>query len=90
MYHGQRVSRLGQKQEGELLPGDGVLFGLCDDVTGGELAPAELQQLDDPAEQQSYPNRFESLKEIIKEIAKQPDIEPVSYTHLTLPTKRIV
>ncbi len=85
VYQGQRGSRLGQKQEGELLPGDGAHLGLCDDVTGGELAPAELQQLDDPAEQQSYPNRFESLKEIIKEIAKQPDIELLAMVVKPLP-----
>ncbi|WP_395949201.1 Tn7-like element transposition protein TnsE [Aeromonas mytilicola subsp. aquatica] len=89
VYQGQRASRFGQKLEGEELPGDGILLGLCDDVTGGEIPPTELQQLEGQQEEQQeaevFPNRFESLKEIIKQIAKQPDIESVAMEVEPLP-----
>ena len=79
VYQGQRASRFGQKLEGEELPGDGTLLGLCDDVTGGEIPPTELQQLEGQQEEQQeaevFPNRFELLKEIIKQIANEPDID---------------
>lgn len=85
VYQGQRVSRFGQKLEGEELPGDGALLGLCDDVTGGEIPPTELQQLEGQQEEQQeeqeqqkvdvFPNRFELLKKIIKQIANKPDID---------------
>ncbi|WP_324047158.1 Tn7-like element transposition protein TnsE [Aeromonas caviae] len=79
VYQGQRSSRFGQKLEGEELPGDGTLLGLCDDVTGGDIPPTELQQLEGQQEEQQeaevFPNRFELLKEIIKQIANEPDID---------------
>lgn len=81
VYQGQRVSRFGQKLEGEDLPGHGSLLGLCDDVAGGHIPPAELQQLEGQQEEQlvveELPNnRFEILKGIIiNQIANEPDID---------------
>ena len=85
IYEGQRASRFGQKLEGEALPGDGTLLGLCDDVTGGDIAPGELQQLEEPQEEQEFPNRFELLQKVIHEMAGQSDIELLSMVVRPLP-----
>ena len=33
---------------------------------------------------------YEGIKDVAKVVQQADNIEPVSYTHLTLPTKRIV
>ncbi|MGL6415287.1 Tn7-like element transposition protein TnsE [Aeromonas veronii] len=75
VYQGQRVSHFGQKLEGEDLSGHGSLLGLCDDVAGGDIPPTELQQLEEQREAEEYPNCFEVLREIIRQISHEPDID---------------
>ena len=85
VYQGQRVSRFGQKQEGEVLPGDGTLLSLCDDVIGGAISPVELRQLGGLSEEQIYHNHFELLKRAISKIAERPSIELLDIEIKALP-----
>ncbi|WP_050660550.1 Tn7-like element transposition protein TnsE [Gallaecimonas pentaromativorans] len=75
-YKGQRASGHGKKVDEDTVPGgDTKTLGVADDATGGTIAPGEFQQLESQRDQGQYPNRFVLLREIIREIAKEPGIE---------------
>lgn len=85
-YKGLRANGHGRPTDGDVVTGGGTTTtGVADDVTGGTIAPGEFQQLENEIDPSSYPNRFVLLLEIIRDIAKGPDLELVEVEVKPLP-----
>jgi hypothetical protein len=58
---------------------------VADPVSGGSLAPGEFQQLGDGEAREQFADRFSQLREIIEQIAQEPDFTLVSLEVNPLP-----
>ena len=87
-----------QKQVKKLIAGPGVYIcdeciDLCNEIIEEELSQTTEVRFDDlpkPREIYAYLNDYIIGQEQAKKILSVAVYNPVSYTHLTLPTKRIV
>ncbi|WP_122310462.1 Tn7-like element transposition protein TnsE [Pseudomonas amygdali] len=86
-YEGERAGFHGKRiDDAQCASKESNLIGVADPVSGGSIAPGEFQQLGDGEELEQFADRFSQLREVIEQIAEEPDITLLSLDVKPLPS----